>query len=93
MPQGIAPQGSIEETNDLPSCVAAPVSVGNNWKRFVTEESMEAVEQGVDVEKDGFCVILKKNGRVGQRTRGIFLNNLVGNVVARKEAGMDVTNI
>jgi len=39
------------------------------------------------------CVILKKNGRVGQRTRGIFLERMVGEVEGRRQAGMDVTNI
>jgi hypothetical protein len=89
MPRGIAPA----ENEDMPSCVAAPVAVGNNWKRYVEDEAAEAINQGVDVEKDGFCIVLKKNGRVGQRTKGIFLGNLVGNVVARREAGMDVSNI
>jgi hypothetical protein len=60
---------------------------------MMDEEAAEAISQGVDIEEEGFCVILKKNGRVGQRTRGIFLDNLVGNVVARKEAGMDVKNV
>jgi len=47
----------------------------------------------VDIEKDGFCVILKKNGRVGQRTKGIFLERMVAMVEDRQSKGMDVTNI
>lgn len=90
MPAGVAPNVA---SDDCPANVALPVSVGNNWKRIMEEEAVEALSQGVDIQQEGFCVILKKNGRVGQRTRGIFLNNLVGNVVARKEAGMDVKNI
>jgi len=92
MPRGVAPQ--MESTDlDLISCVALPVAVGSSWKDYVEAEVAEAVKQGVDVEKDGICIVLKKNGRVGQRTKGIFLANLIGNVMARKEAGMDVTNI
>ena len=91
MPQGVAPL--LEEGSDFPTSVATPVAVGSDWQSMVEEEAEEAVRQGVDIEKEGFCVILKKNGRVGQRTRGIFLDNLVGNVVARRDAGMDVSNI
>lgn len=75
MPQGVAPDvGGM----DMPSCIALPV--GNNWKFVVDDEAEEAVNQGVDIEKEGFCVILKKNGRVGQRTRGVFLERMVGEV-------------
>jgi Low psii accumulation1 / Rep27 len=95
MPAGVPPDvSSFSSPNSMmPANVALPVNVGNNWKRLMEEEAEEAKSQGVDIETEGFCVILKKNGRVGQRTRGIFLNNLVGNIVARKEAGMDVNNI
>jgi hypothetical protein len=75
MPQGVAPDVS---GMDMPSCVALPV--GNNWKFVVDDEAEEAVNQGVDIEKEGFCVILKKNGRVGQRTRGVFIERMVGEV-------------
>lgn len=98
MPQGVAPARPrmLDDTTAegaFPSCVALPVAVGNNWKNVIDEEAAEAVKQGVDIEKEGFCVVVKKNGRVGQRTRGIFLDNMVGNVAARREAGMDVSNI
>jgi hypothetical protein len=92
MPKGVAPELAALDFA-MPASVATPVAVGSNWKDYVDDEAAEAIKQGVDIEKEGFCIILKKNGRVGQRTRGIFLNNLVGNVVARREAGMDVTNI
>jgi Low psii accumulation1 / Rep27 len=92
MPRGVAPE-SGDDDSEWASCVALPVAVGSSWKDYVEEEAAEAIKQGVDVETDGICIILKKNGRVGQRTKGIFLENLVGNVVARREAGMDVTNI
>ena len=92
MPQGVAP--SLVDEDLLPNkSVALPVVVGNNWKSIIDEEASEAVQQGVNIEEEGFCVVLKKNGRVGQRTRGIFLENLLSNVVKRREAGMDVTNI
>jgi len=90
LPRGKAPDTSLES---IPSCVALPVGVGSSWRDFVEEEVAEAARQGVNVEEDGICVVLKKNGRVGQRTKGIFLQNLVGNVVARRDAGMDVSNI
>jgi hypothetical protein len=88
MPQGVAPELSGIE---VPSCIALPV--GNNWKYVVDDEAEEAVNQGVDIEKEGFCVILKKNGRVGQRTRGVFLDRMVGEVTERREFGLDVKNI
>jgi hypothetical protein len=88
MPQGIAPDVS---GIDVPSCIALPV--GNNWKFVVDDEAEEAVNQGVDIEKEGFCVILKKNGRVGQRTRGVFLDRMVGEVNDRRDFGLDVKNI
>lgn len=92
MPRGVAPEYN-SDYGVFPYCVAIAVNVGNNWKDCINEEAAEAIKQGVDIEKEGICIVLKKNGRVGQRTRGIFLGNLVGNVVARREAGMDVTNI
>lgn len=87
LPQGIAPimQG------DLPESIALPV--GKNWRAVIDDETEEAREQGVDVLADGISIILKKNGRVGQRTKGIFLGNMVGDVEQRREMGMDVKNI
>lgn len=88
MPSVTAP----DSTEDLPSCVALPT--GNAaWKAVLKDESQQALEQNVDIETEGLCVILKKNGRVGQRTRGIFLERMVGEVEGRRQAGMDVTNI
>lgn len=87
----ILPQATAPKADALPECVALPV--GNSWKLVMDIETEEAKKQGVDVEKDGYCVILKKNGRVGQRTKGIFLDNMVGEVTERRKMGMDVTNI
>lgn len=87
LPSGGAP----EVTQSLPDCVALPV--GASWLAVVQDEAEEARKQGVDVSKDGFCVILKKNGRVGQRTKGIFLAQMVGEVESRKAKGFDVANI
>jgi hypothetical protein len=93
MPQGVAPSGDTMLLLLPNKSVALPIVKGNNWKLIIDDEAAEAVQQGVNIEDEGFCVVLKKNGRVGQRTRGIFLENLVSNVVKRREAGMDVTNI
>ena len=87
LPQGVAP----EVIGDLPECVALPV--GLNWKTVVDDETAEARKQGVNVESDGIAIILKKNGRVGQRTKGVFLGQMVGDVEDRKAFGLDVKNI
>lgn len=87
LPQGIAP----DPTGDTPECIALPV--GNNWKSVVDDETEEARNQGINVEAEGIAITLKKNGRVGQRTKGVYLDRMVGEVVSRREAGMDVTNI
>ena len=88
LPSATAP----EITDTIPPCVALPV--GNTaWKTVLQDEAQEALQQNVDIEQEGFCVILKKNGRVGQRTKGIFLERMVGEVAERRELGMDVTNI
>jgi len=89
MPSGVAPENV--GTGDLPECVALPV--GNNWRTLVEDEAAEAVRQGVDIANEGFCIILKKNGRVGQRTKGIFLDRMVSDVTARSDLGMDIKNI
>lgn len=90
--------GDDKKETMIPTCIMMPITIGgtssgNNWKDYIDQESVEAMNQGVDIEKDGFCIILKKNGRIGQRTRGIYLENLLSNVIARRDAGMDVTNI
>jgi hypothetical protein len=91
-PRGTAP--IIDSTGTPPTNnVAFPVTVGNNWKSLIDDEAKEALSQGVNIEEEGFCIIIKKNGRVGQRTKGINLDKMVGNVIARKEAGMDIKNI
>jgi hypothetical protein len=81
----------------LPDIIALPMTTvsatAGSWKVVINDEMDEAIKQGIDVYQDGFCIILKKNGRVGQRTRGIYLSNMVGDVTQRREAGMDVVNI
>lgn len=87
------PEGkSPDQAENGSSCLALPVGEAK-WRSFLNEEAKEAMAQGVDIEKEGFCVILKKNGRVGQRTRGVFLNQMVGEVTKRREMGLDVKNI
>jgi len=90
MPQCTAPLGFEEDLIEQ-ECVALPA--GGDWAAVVEDEAATAREQGVDVEKEGLCVIVKKNGKVGQRTRGIFLGRMCGDVAERRELGMDVTNI
>jgi hypothetical protein len=80
-----------DDSGGLPDCIALPV--GSNWRALLADEAEEASKQGVDVQNEGFCVILKKNGRVGQRTKGIDLARMVGEVEERREMGMDVKNI
>lgn len=87
-PEGRAP----DQAENVLSCVAFPVGEAK-WRSFLTEEAKEAIAQGVDIEKEGFCIVLKKNGRVGQRTRGVFLNQMVGEVTKRRDMGFDVKNI
>ena len=89
LPQAIAP--ALSDISKMPECVALPV--GGNWKVVIDDETKEARKQGVDVETEGISIILKKNGRVGQRTKGVFLDKMVGEVVERRESGMDVKNI
>ena len=92
MPDGVAPsEAEAAAVENLPDCVALPV--GRGWKEMVNDEAAEAVKQGIDLTSEGICVILKKNGRVGQRTRGIFLDKMVGEVTERRDMGMDIKNI
>ncbi|KAG5192630.1 hypothetical protein JKP88DRAFT_271111 [Tribonema minus] len=73
--------------------VALPVML-NSWQEWVDTEVATATGQGFDVLRDGFAVILKKNGRVGTRSKGCPpWNVLVGDVQARVAANMDTTNI
>jgi Low psii accumulation1 / Rep27 len=90
-PQAVAPQVDPAWENKMPPYLALPVGPG--WKNVVNDETAEATEQGIDVASDGICIILKKNGKVGQRTKGIFLNRMVGDVESRERLGMDTRNI
>ena len=90
IPEGTAPAGIDDELLEK-ECIAIPN--GRGWKSFIAEEVEEASKQGLEVSTKGFALILKKNGKVGQRTSGINLGRMVGEVVDRQEMGMDVTNI
>eukprot|EP00562_Extubocellulus_spinifer_P030113 CAMPEP_0178712686 /NCGR_PEP_ID=MMETSP0699-20121125/19019_1 /TAXON_ID=265572 /ORGANISM="Extubocellulus spinifer, Strain CCMP396" /LENGTH=336 /DNA_ID=CAMNT_0020361463 /DNA_START=45 /DNA_END=1056 /DNA_ORIENTATION=- len=81
------------DVDDIDSSRSIALPVGGNWRGVIDDETAEAREQGVDVEQEGVCIVLKKNGRVGTRTRGIALGRMVGEVTERREAGMDVANI
>eukprot|EP00903_Cladosiphon_okamuranus_P007018 g6826.t1 len=84
--------------NDMESAVgsahvALPVAL-NRWQEYIDSEVETAVSQGIDPLKEGFSLILKKNGRIGARSKGCPpWGNLVGDVERRKEAGMDTSNI
>ena len=71
--------------------IALPL--GQDWRLVLEDETADATEQGVDVEGEGFCLVLKKNGRIGTRTKGIALARMVGEVVDQRDAGLDVRNI
>ena len=93
LPQCEAPLG-LDKQNVLDQdWIALPAGQGGDWKAVLEDEASQATAQGVDVLKNGFCIVLKKNGRVGTRTKGIFLENMVGDVMQRKEMGMDISNI
>jgi len=76
-PQYTAPLGMMElDQHILDTCVALPA--GGNWRSVLEDETRAAREQGIDVETEGVCLILKSDGLgVGQRTRGIFLERMV----------------
>lgn len=90
VPQANAPLGLEPEILDQ-EYIALPA--GGSWITVIGDEASQAEEQGIDVVNEGVSIVLKKNGRVGQRTRGIFLERMVSEVVERKEKGMDVVNI
>ena len=94
IPYMLGPSGSLTVDEDnLPDCVALPTPGNTSWKSVMDEEVAEATSQGIDAQTDGVCIILKKNGRIGQRTKGINLSNMVAEVSGRAAMGMDVTNI
>mmetsp|Transcript_12763 Transcript_12763/g.19280 ORF Transcript_12763/g.19280 Transcript_12763/m.19280 type:complete len:327 (+) Transcript_12763:140-1120(+) len=90
MPSCSAPLGLDMELIQQEN-IALPA--GGNWVSVIMDEAAQAKEQNIDVEKEGFCVVLKKNGRVGQRTKGINLARMCGEVEERQALGMDVKNI
>ena len=89
LPQGTGPLGLDKDLEQ--EYLALPA--GGNWLSVIADEAKTAEDQDIDVLGEGICVILKKNGRVGQRTKGIFLDKMVGEVTQRREMGMDVKNI
>ncbi|CAN0176839.1 unnamed protein product, partial [Hapterophycus canaliculatus] len=84
--------------NDLESAVgsahvALPVAL-NRWQEYIDSEVETALSQGIDPVQEGFSLVLKKNGRIGARSKGCPpWGTLVGDVERRKEAGMDTSNI
>eukprot|EP00590_Aulacoseira_subarctica_P010888 CAMPEP_0172425592 /NCGR_PEP_ID=MMETSP1064-20121228/32866_1 /TAXON_ID=202472 /ORGANISM="Aulacoseira subarctica , Strain CCAP 1002/5" /LENGTH=221 /DNA_ID=CAMNT_0013168579 /DNA_START=374 /DNA_END=1039 /DNA_ORIENTATION=+ len=90
VPQGMAPLGLDKDLLEQ-KWLALPC--GGNWKAVLYDEVAQASSQGIDLDADGFTIVMKKNGKVGQRTKGINMNRLCGEVMDRKEMGLDVTNI
>jgi len=92
LPQCTAPLG-IEKRiiNKVSSCIALPA--GGDWVSVMNDESETAKNQGIDVLSEGFCIILKENGIVGQRAKGIKLERMVDAAMERKTIGIDVANI
>eukprot|EP00612_Vaucheria_litorea_P004771 CAMPEP_0171462338 /NCGR_PEP_ID=MMETSP0945-20130129/6414_1 /TAXON_ID=109269 /ORGANISM="Vaucheria litorea, Strain CCMP2940" /LENGTH=267 /DNA_ID=CAMNT_0011988841 /DNA_START=123 /DNA_END=926 /DNA_ORIENTATION=- len=73
--------------------IALPLIL-NSWQEWVQSEIETAQSQGFDVLNDGFAVILKKNGKIGTRSKGFPpWDVIVGNVQARADANFDTTNI
>lgn len=67
------------------------------WRRYLAEEEAPRAA-GIDLSADALCVVLKKNGRVGQRAlvntpEGVPWRALLADVQRRRAAGMDVMNI
>mmetsp|Transcript_2200 Transcript_2200/g.6628 ORF Transcript_2200/g.6628 Transcript_2200/m.6628 type:complete len:315 (-) Transcript_2200:253-1197(-) len=79
--------------------VALPTGAGE-WAEYIAEvEGARLEAQGIDLKTQAVAVVLKKNGRVGQRALvdeaqgGVPWGALIGDVDRRSNAGMDVTNI
>lgn len=87
----VLPSGASPVKDEIPLCVGLPV--GRGWNEVVQDEMAQARQQNIDTDSEVIGIILKKNGRVGQRTKGVFLDRLVGDVSSRKELGMDTANI
>lgn len=72
--------------------MAVPVS--GDWASVIGVEVDRAVEQGFDAESKGFTIVIKKNGRIGQRITGLPpYGRLIGEVEERMAKGLDVENI
>jgi hypothetical protein len=97
---GARPVGEAASAESIPAdlvaggaCVAS-VLVDESLRSLVGEEVVRANEQGIDPLEQGLLVVIKKNGRVGQRAVGaIEWAQLTQQVAARGSMGMDVKNI
>ncbi|CAM9924391.1 unnamed protein product [Ascophyllum nodosum] len=84
--------------NDLEAAVgrahvAMPVAL-NRWQEYVDTEVETALSQGIDPLNQGFSLVLKKNGRIGARSKGCPpWGTLVSDVKNRELRGMDTKNI
>ncbi len=81
-------RGAVDEPH-----VGCPLLL-REWQEYLAIEAAEARKQGIDPVKQGISVVLKLNGRVGQRAFGQpAWERLVGDVERRRRRGLDVTNI
>eukprot|EP00667_Euglena_gracilis_P014437 EG_transcript_14950 len=70
------------------------VPAGGDWAGVIRPECDRAREQGLDPTRQGFTLVVKKNGQVGQRIAGLPpLARLAEDVEGRRARGMDVDNI
>jgi hypothetical protein len=82
-----------EYTDDTIRHIAIPVAA-RQWNDVLKKELEVAIGQQTDALAKGVTIVIKKNGKVGSRRFGVPIwEALIGDVNARKDAGMDITNI
>ena len=74
--------------------VALPQSEGDAWTSALAPELEQAAKQDATILDRGLTIVLKKNGRVGNRRLGTpDWRALISDVEGRRAAGLDVVNI
>jgi hypothetical protein len=75
------------------SVLGLPIALAS-WNSVIKKELAVAIKQSPSALEKGVTIIIKKNGKVGTRRFGVPIwEALVGDVEARKELGLDVSNI
>lgn len=73
--------------------IGQPVAL-TAWNEVLKNELMIARKQSDTVLDKGVTIIIKKNGKVGSRRIGVPIwEALANDITARKEAGLDISNI